>query len=624
MSKFSLSLVVTISFFVAASKPCFADPQQLAAWLRLGNGDQVRGSLLDSTGATEGRVRWQMNGFESPFLIGVDQLRSLSYENDSREVLDPVKEPLFLFELIDQQRLIGRVTNCDGEKLTLDSLSAGETELAIEGVISIQRWDTESGSIVLGEALLRDQPNAESWDARGNRLSTSAQNARLAFKDVLPTDATIELEIGWEGIPNFEITLGADVDAAEDSMQDAVRLAVWNGELVTYCESAEFANVVRIASIDDLQSRIKLVLNLKRSSNVVTIRSDAKTEVSTMELRKQQLANGDDPVEGGNDLKIRNRRGTFRIESLMVMPLIEWQESQSEQEPTTIYLTSGGQATGKIRSVKDGVWTIETDDSSQEVVESEIALVRFEPNTNEGPKESASSVRIVTQVGEHFHGHWVGVESNAIKLSSSYFEGSTAISIDEIVRVDFDTSQGDVQKQVRPSRRCKLESDHGVMTGAFLASQPESQTPISFKPEWGTQAALLAEYQGQAVFGAIPRGRSISDRERVARERARQLAEAAKNRKLAEAAQNRRVEGVARFNMMNMFTNAFSKDAKATIANPKALYLVSGEIVPCSEVQIDENDVIFTSPMTEQTKIPRSEVLALRISSGSYEPVMED
>ncbi|MEM0925244.1 MAG: TlpA disulfide reductase family protein, partial [Planctomycetota bacterium] len=107
-----------------------------------------------------------------------------------------------------------------------------------------------------------------------------------------------------------------------------------------------------------------------------------------------------------------------------------------------------------------------------------------------------------------------------------------------------------------------------------------------------------------------------TDVARRAREQARQLREARAN-------QNRRAEGVARFNMMNMFTNAFNKDAQAVVNYPVALYLASGEIIPCQSIGIEENDIVFQAKMTEQTRIPRSEILAIRLTAGSYEPVLE-
>ncbi|MEO1616584.1 MAG: TlpA disulfide reductase family protein [Planctomycetota bacterium] len=618
------------------SHPASAAPPR-TAFLRLTNDDEVSGELLDSGPESGQRFRWQIDGFNDPTRIDPAYLRSVSFSSpnqleENEAAKNETDKRIRLLELHNGQRLVGRVESLEEGIVTFRSQSAGSVRLPLSEIASLYRWDATSQSLNLGRNALENQENAEAWKSRGNRLSTSAENATLRFADVLPENATIEFEIAWDGKSNFEIAIGVDPDAVEKTLVDAFRLAVWDGQLVFYRESEEIADVVSLGKLSEWKGRAKLRIDLNREfgQSVVSIDSKPGSEWSLRDF----------PVDGPNPsgIWIKNFKGAFRLESLLVMPLLKTGQTNQESQAAVFFRIDEDPVSGTLVEINEGEWTV--DDGGKETVldADAVSFVRFaspessktsemesdEDEDGVGPEtdaivEGIPSVRIVTRSGEQFFGGWSSVRANNIHLRSPSFQEEVLIPIDQLIRIDRD-GEGNIgmttREEAKTRQLCKLDLESGMVTGRFQpAKATEVNLPLAFEPTWGSAIAVQTSFRGQAVFGALPYKLSPSDLQRRAREQARQLREA----------QVQQVDdGVAQFNMMNMFTNAFGKDAQAALSNPKAMYLRSGEVVPFESVTIQNEEVSFESRVIKQSRIPCSEILALRLRPGSFEPVLEE
>ena len=89
----------------------------------------------------------------------------------------------------------------------------------------------------------------KAWRDEGGQLQTDQPNATLRRAFNLPVLVRYELELSWNGLPNFEFTVG--IDKNRPTIRPAFKLETWGDELVIVRESernADFCSLQKLSA----------------------------------------------------------------------------------------------------------------------------------------------------------------------------------------------------------------------------------------------------------------------------------------------------------------------------------------------------------------------------------------
>nr|WP_236696753.1 TlpA disulfide reductase family protein [Rhodopirellula islandica] len=607
---------------------------ELSGILRLNNGDYVQGQFSASEMNAEEAsplVNWQHAGFATPFSFPFASLASTTFPPPSEIKATPGQ---FAFELLNGDRLFGNVVEV-GDPLMV-SLTGGETsELPLAMVRQIFRWDDSRAMVFQGPGSRDDWESngqLESWvDSKGT-LETSTSMATI-FRDLkLPRLARVELDIAWEGKPNFVIAVGVDPESPENTWADAFHIEVWDDDIVAVWEDGSLAGVESIAKLKELGNRLQVTLKIDQANRHVTIeslRGETLTQY-TLPIKKPRVAQ--------TGIYFRNIDGTLRIRSLQVLHATDLtpksndtaEASENSDEAgieTSVHLTNGEAFQGHWKGIEDNLWQFQAGEEERSIHADQIMVMDLVQNAPEKDSEpelpSLDQLQIRTFDGMRLSGSLQQIDEQSLRVVAEATQGEVEIPISSIDTIDFQASKPSVPPQ---HGQMRLELEGTRLHGRLLDAEPDTQpTALRFEPSGTTASVMRPNLQGKLVLR--PKVETTKSATELRIERLQKIRQTLKKQNAVVRAQNRPAPAIrpaAKPGVWNVFSKVFDPQANLKAIAGRPIYLKTGEVIPGKVISIDEQDVTFESGMTQKTKLPREQIRAIHLNSTGSEPVIDE
>lgn len=606
---------------------------ELPGILRLNNGDYVQGRFSPSelnAGDAVPVVNWQHAGFATPFEFPFATLASATFPAPTDITATKGK---FAFELLNGDRLFGNIVEV-GDPLIVTLGEDEPSELPLAMVRQIFRWDDSRAVVFQGPGSRDDWESSgqiESWTDSKGTLETSATMATL-FRDLkLPQVARVELDISWEGKPNFVIAVGVDPRSAENTWADAFHIEVWDEDIVAVWEDGSLAGVQSIAKLKELGNRLQVTLKIDQANRHVMIesmRGETLTQY-TLPIKKPRVAQ--------TGIYFRNIDGVLRIRSLQVLHATDLNSKSSDREKTAensegpgvdtaVQLVNGDAFQGRWKAIQDDEWLFEDGEEERSVPSDEILVMDFRRAIPKGDLEPQSTtidyLQIRTFDGMRLSGRLQRIDEQAMHVIAEATQSQISIPISSIDTIDFQSSQTAVPS-LRGQMRLELEGTR--LHGRLLDTEPDNQpTPLRFGPTEIAASTMLPSLQGKLILRPTIETTKSATELRI--ERLAKIREAAQQKKGLRVVQNQviAVQPAAKAGVWNVFNKAFNPAAIQKAVSGKPIYLKTGEVIPGKVIAIDEREVTFESSMTKKTKLPREQIRALHLNGGNANSVIDE
>ncbi|WDQ18039.1 TlpA family protein disulfide reductase [Rhodopirellula sp. P2] len=612
--------------------PLFAN--DFSGILRLNNGDHVLGNFAASRiseGESPTVVNWQNQGFATPFSFPFASLASATFPPPSEIT---ATQGRFALELLNGDRLFGDIVQV-GDPLTV-SLTGGETsELPLAKVRQIFRWDDSRAVVFQGPGSRDDWESngrLESWVDSQGTLETSTALATI-FRDLqLPRLARVELDIAWEGKPNFVIAIGVDPESPENTWADAFHIEVWDDDVVAVWEDGSLAGVESIAKLKELGNRLQVTLKIDQANRHVMIES----------MRGETLTQYTLPIKTPRitqtGIYFRNIDGTLRIRSLQVLhatdpapksnDTAEASENTDENGvKTTVHLTNGDAFQGIWKGIEDNLWQFQAGEEERSIHADQIMVVDLDPADSDEASEpelpSLDQLQIRTFDGMRLSGRLQRIDQQSLHVIAEATQGEVTIPISSIDTIDFQASKPNVPS-LRGQMRLELEGTR--LHGRLLDAEPDSQpTALRFEPAGTIASVMRPNVTGKLILR--PKVETTKSATELRIERLQKIRQAVQKQNGVVQAQNRQaapIRPAAKPGVWNVFSKVFDPQANLKTVAGKPIYLKTGEVIPGKVISIDENEVTFESGMTQKTKLPREQIRAIHLNSTGSEPVIDE
>lgn len=261
------------------------DPRMPIGILRLNSGDFVAGAFADSDNPDQ--VAWRSPHFQSPLLFPVSDVQGGFFPNPKNI---PIATGEFAIEFDGGDRLFGKITGDDEQSILLNNATYGDLVIARDRVRRVYRWNDGKGVTVVDCGNLQGwsaKPNDTAWKELGGNLQTDVPDATLLKDAGIGQKSRIELEIAWQGVPNFAVALGVD-PAQVDTAAAALRIEVWDGQFVAVWEQDDRADLVTLGTVAQWGDQLRLTIDLDQVATKARLFSDRGQELGELDLKFSQ------------------------------------------------------------------------------------------------------------------------------------------------------------------------------------------------------------------------------------------------------------------------------------------------------------------------------------------------
>ncbi|TWT56057.1 TlpA family protein disulfide reductase [Allorhodopirellula solitaria] len=596
--------------------------------LRLAGGDYMPGRLADSQSDPEGddssrRLAWQHPDFAAPFEFDLSAVIAASFPPPQPSQPAPGE---FAIEMTQGDRLFGDILDVDAESIRVGTKSYGEVSIERAAVRRITRWDDGGSVLFSGPGPVLDwqvRPALNAWHSGGSQLHTDMVGA-TAFRDLdLPDSVQIEVELTWEGEPNFALAIGVDAKNSEYGAMSAFRIEVWDDEIALVRELDEVANCVPLAKWKDLNGQLRLTLEIDQNAGRIVALSPHDQMLGEFVMGGE----GYPGVRPG--IRLTNINGNVSLESLCVKQISGRTDRERAEGHDLVVLDDETSHSGQWTGVVDGAWVLTEGDSQRSLDPQSIRSIELQPqegtrdrdtaedsgSTSETPDDGNDqrplTAQVVTHGGVRLSGEMESSNEGRLTLRNDLMDHPIAIDHATISRISV--------ANPRPPKTesfnfilGRLEFPDGKMSGLLVDTESESDpTPLRFAPRHASAVNFKSTFTGRMVYRESPPPETAKQRH------AREQREAAVRR----ANQRKQNQG----GLLNILARAFGNNAEnqQRDASPRSMHLRSGEIIPCEVTSIDERGVVFTSDVTERTRLPLDQIRAVAFTAGCRDPEIE-
>jgi len=581
--RIALSLSLTIA----------AEPKPPMGVLRFNNGDYIEGELAESNDVT--RIAWQHPQFAAPFAFAVSTISNASFPMTQEP---KPTQGSFGLELWGGDRLFGSIIGIDDESIQLQTENIGEIRVSRKQVRSLFRWQNGEAATSVNCGTLdgwRTEGQADKWMHRGGQLRSDEPDVWL-YRDVgLAAQARIDIEISWEKKPNFVIALGVNPIDPIVSAVTAFRIEVWGEKLVAIWELDDVADIAVVGKIDDMKQELRLTIELDQEANQAIVLSEHGEELAKLKL---------DPPGGRvrhPGFWLKNISGTVTLNSLLMIPGNRLQATTASKAKDIFHLPDQRILKGSWSGVEDDVWMIKDAEMTHRINASELLQVNLAKIDNDVKRdaEAKPNVQLKMHDGMRLTGVIEKLSAGQINFRPVAASEIVIVSLDNLRKLSVVGSQAATSTRFTGSN-ARLETTdtriHGRLVDAPAGTMP---TPIRFEPAGSKAISMQPGFSGRLVYqDPVPKP-SVPVRvvQRVP---------------------------AAPLDVLGVLTRAFANRPETQPVAPKALYLRSGEVIPCNITAIDAEGIVFQSSMTTQTRLSHEHVRAVHLIPGKRELTMED
>lgn len=564
--------------------------------LRLRYGDFISGVLADHE--EPGQLAWQNHAFDSPFVFPLGAIISASFAAP-----DQVEKPngQFGFEMVNGDQFFGSVVGLDEQSLRLQTATTGELTIRRDMLRRLFRWRDGEAMVYLGPGELdrwEIQGGADAWEERGGQLRTERPLTSIYDDIGIPARARIEIELSWEGQPNFAVAFG--VDQSEASARTAFRLESWDSSFVLVRELDAMAEVVAIGSVADAKGQLKLIVDLDQENSRAIVYSQRGEELADL-----QIGDGrEEPLPG---VRVENIAGTVQLDSLRTIRGEGKLAADIRSDETHLQLDDGRVVYGQWTGIEEEAWIFHEGQTEHRIDPMTVLAGAFEPDAAGEAEEQAESdeesdaarLRVVTHGGIRFTGQLEEAAGGMLRLRPDALHESVAIAMAD-VRALAVLGASASSAPSAPGRMGRLELAESRLHGRLVDAEATDEVScLRFHPRGAAKAAaMLPGVAGRLVYRDPPP-------EPVVQQRAPR--------------QRRQPQGV-----FGAFVDAFANTDSAPLPGQRVIHLRSGDVVPCDIERIDEEAVFVSSTVTGTSRIPHDQVKAVELVAGRSEPSIDE
>ncbi len=275
------TIAATLLALLAFSMPTVAAAQEPTMRLRLKDGSFATGQVVAVE--SDATLGWQSTGFEQPFLFDVRAIRSvsaLSSEQPQAKDANPAVGQGQCFELSDGGMLVGHLGGMDDQWVTVRSELLGEVQIERSRVVSLVDAGYAGELIYSGpndDKTWKPGPKIgddENWEFEAGALVAKRQGASIVGEVKLPSKSQISLVLSWKGAPDFVFSFGtgsAGTSLANETIQAAARLEVWDKQLALLREVDTLADIELLAELSPTNPRLELTMYLDQEAGSIIV-----------------------------------------------------------------------------------------------------------------------------------------------------------------------------------------------------------------------------------------------------------------------------------------------------------------------------------------------------------------
>jgi peroxiredoxin len=560
--------------------------------LHLNNGGTVSGDLADSLDPDV--LRWQSPVFTSPFDFRVKGVDAIYFPLPATL---PKPAGDYCFELAGGDILFGSLLELDHETALLDVPDAGRFHVRRDAIRRFSRWKDGAGLVYRGPSGL-DEWNASppaAWHNEHGQLSTDQPRASLEGKFALPPRAKIEFAISWKDNPDFALLLGAAHDDAGASRP--YRIEAWEHDVVILRETEHEAEISSLQKLSSDVSRVHLVVYLDQPEGRCLVTSPEGKVLANLKIT-------DKTPKVLPALRLTNKRGDLRLERLEV---VQWSgvppRGDVELDKPRLHLADGTVRYNEISAYEPATKTFRLEGAG----DPRLAADQIESAVLAGlSDEKPRPVTIASRDSSMLSGKLLKVEKNAVWIASPALREPLRFSVGTLRSLVFNVGQRGLLTTPEGARIGTLDCEGVHLSGCLIpAVKKQDASCLAWQPlESTTGSPLRPSVSGRIQYRETPAARNQQPRP-VRRQVTRLGVNGGVVMGIIEEGNVRRL---VRMNEGN--------DLKR-----KALYLMSGDSIPCEVTRIDQKGVSFTSPLSSSTFVPNEKVKAVELTLDGRGPV---
>lgn len=585
-----VTIVFLLSIIMVSA--AVAEAEDLHYRLTLASGDTVVGKPSvksiehgDSRVASESdpkRIGWAHSAFHEPLLFPIeviDKIESLSDDNSYQA------KGTFRFTLRNGDVIFGDLKDIQNGDWVIDTSLFGEIEISRDMLSAVEPWRDGKSHRFSGPGRLDQwtiKGEAGNWVEDAGALRTEKPISSL-FREVgLTRSCRVELELSWEGRPNFIVIIGTDQRGARAS--NAVRIEVWDSVFTLVRETNEEAEIIPIGTVDSYQGRARWTIQIDQQLGSASLQSIEPKVFAQLELDRQG------GIEPG--IFFENIEGSCSIESLEITEGASFTESPEDAE--TRNLVRGGQGiSGDPHAIEDGQLVIVERDAPDSIVDripvDQLEAIRFrdlsDVESQGGPEaalaESGSTDGnriMVAMDGTRVTCDVTAIQNDMIEFKTSYSERAWNLPIPSLMTLQ---SRSKI-RAIEPDpayRYGKLILEDAMLSVALRDSQRESDISCFRLAVLGAtnEVRLLNTVSGVISF---EKENGVKD----SRKRNRSF--------------------------LGSVVTAISGSASEKRAG-RGVHLRNGDSIPGNLLEVDSEGILFDSAITGRIRISHAEIKAV-------------
>ncbi|MEZ6033352.1 MAG: TlpA disulfide reductase family protein [Planctomycetaceae bacterium] len=572
-------VLVTLSFTASADD----------ATLHWKNGDSLAGTLVS---ADEHSLTWRSSIFTDPLQIEMAYLDRIKFPDSATENVDNAE---FRILIRNGDSLSGRLKSMTETTMSFESRRFGIFSIARDQIVSLQRAQN-SGVIYSGprglnewQAAFRRRPNVTNgirfgldrpvvpqaapeeteekidntiwFEEPDGSLTTKKTDASLFLPLSLPEKYEIELEVRSTKPLSFLMAVGHDA-------KNALRIETWVDELVV-AGGKKKKTFMKLRTIGEKDFSAHLYAFVDQPTSTMQVYSDTGELLGEINIP-------DDEVSDAEGLMFRNGDFDLSIHRLRVSFWDGTPPKILSGDTSRVELTDGTSQFGQLQTFDPATETLtfSTSEESTSVPVENVASLMMARQS-----EAASTER----------GHaWLRWEDGC------FVSGALVSATDETVtfRTDYAAEPIDCSRvhlnQLGLTRLTSLTSPNRD-AGSVQSEQTDKFADRIFHTQGTLQGRLVVEGAADAPIQWTPLG--------------------GLNASTLQGVEN------ARF-VRDLDVQQLSQYADLQIAFPDVLYLKNNDVLPCRISACNEENVQFTSPLTDVRTFAREHVRAIELTAA--------
>jgi peroxiredoxin len=557
-------------FATAALGAEMTDTRGASAVLYLNSGI-VRGQLRDSSKPEF--LHWQGADFVAPFEFDTRQIDAV-YFPDPMKPERPLGE--YCFELSAGDVVFGSLLNLTDQEAELDVPLVGRLRVPRAHLQRLTRKLDDGGMVYRGPNGFADWKlsSASSWHNEQGQLWTDQNDSSAQSTLTLPQRCAIELVLSWSAKPNFALALGM-----------GYRIEAWQRELVLVGESEHQADLASLQPLDYEAGRIHLFLYMDQQTGECLVYSSKGAPLANMKLTDARGR-----AQGG--LRLSNNRGDIHLERLRIDHWNRGRPLAGEAvDKPRICLADGSVKYNEIASFDARAKTFLARDPKEGPISAARVVDIFLGKTEQSPR----ALTVDYQDSSRLSGRLLKIEKDKLWLASPASREPLALPLAGLRSLI--AHHAGVDKKSETESGGTLEMEGVRLPGKLVGGQETKDASCLVWHPYGSAnaSALKPTVNGRLLFRDIPAQPARTQRRAIRRNVRRDDASNAESQNAEESQSRQGLE--------------------------KALFLRTGDMVPCEITRIDQNGVTYKTPLSDLGTIANDKIKAVVLTLDGRGPV---